>query len=128
MATSFRFHASGMSAALPINLLGQATRWLSRAEQKDLIERLIAHIDSLDPDPELEPNGDELDGSLAEDDWCRHRSDGVARCPVADPPEDDDSDCCLAGDDRVFAGPVIYADALGFSSRPSRYAVGMDEN
>ncbi|WP_256449655.1 hypothetical protein [Novosphingobium sp. G106] len=27
--------------------MGQATRWLTRAEQEDLIERLIAHIDAL---------------------------------------------------------------------------------
>jgi len=38
-----------------------------------------------------------------------------------------DHDSCLAGDEGVFAGPAVIADALGFSSRPSRYALGMDE-
>lgn len=57
MATHFR--KMGRTTALPINLLGQATRWLTRAKQKDLIERLIAHIDTLDGDPDEEANGDE---------------------------------------------------------------------
>lgn len=41
MAAHFR--NTGGARALPINLLGQATRWLSRAEQEDLIERLQLH-------------------------------------------------------------------------------------
>lgn len=127
MATHFR--KMGRATALPINLLGQATRWLSRAEQEDLIERLIAHIDGMDGDSDLELNGDEADGSLGEDDFHMH-NDAMRHpgCPIADPAENDDNDRCLAGDDGVFSGPIIYADALGFLSRPNRYAVGMDED
>ena len=45
-----------------------------------------------------------------------------------DPPEDDDSDRCLAGEDRIIGGPALYADAMGFSSRPNLYCLGMDED
>lgn len=114
--------------ALPINMLRQATRWLTRAEQEDLIERLIAALDQADGCEDIELNGDELDGSLAEDEWGIQPPDGAAGCPLSDPPEDDDSDFCLAGDDGVFTGPAVIADALGFSSRPNKYAVGMDED
>jgi hypothetical protein len=34
-----------------------------------LVARLIEHLDEQDGDPDLEPNGDERDGSAAEDDW-----------------------------------------------------------
>lgn len=119
---------SGRASALPINMLRQATRWLTRSEQEDLIERLIAALDQADGCEDIELNGDEYDSALAEDEWGIHRPDGAAGCPVADPPEDDDSDRCLAGDDGVFAGPAVIADALGFSSRPTRYSVGMDED
>jgi len=59
---------------------------------------------------------------IGEDDFCKHQPNGSPGCPVSDP------DFCLAGDDGVFAGPAVIADALGFSSRPSRYALGMDED
>lgn len=42
--------------------------------------------------------------------------------------EDDTEDRCLAGDDGVFDGPAIISDHLGFSSRPSRYCLGVDED
>lgn len=81
----------------------------------------------MDGDSDLELNGDEADGSLGEDDFHMHNDCmRYPGCPCSDPTEDDDSDFCLAGDDGVFAGPAIIADALGFSSRPSRYAVSMD--
>lgn len=81
---------SGGHSALPINLLGQAKRWLTRSQQEDLIERLIEHIDWLDPDPDLEPGGDELDGNRSEDDFMDHSpfSLGQAGCCIADPAED----------------------------------------
>ncbi|MBV1691880.1 hypothetical protein KRR38_30500 [Novosphingobium sp. G106] len=37
----------GRAYALTTNLLGQATRWLTRAEQEDLIERPIVPSDAL---------------------------------------------------------------------------------
>lgn len=114
MATHFR--KMGRATALPINLLGQATRWLSRTEQEDLIERLIAHIDSMDGDSDLELNGDELDGSLGEDDF--HIHDDVMRypgCPVSDPGGQYDED--------DYTGPVPKGEGAGCGISDPDYAV-----
>lgn len=48
------------------------------------IETLIAVLDAIDGDPDLEPNGDELDGNWSEDDWMHHYGSGPG-CPVSDP-------------------------------------------
>ncbi len=55
----------------------------------------------MDGDPDLEPNGDELDGTSGEDDFIDHNASwqGHPGCPVSDPPEDDTEDRCMAGDD-----------------------------
>lgn len=51
-----------------------------------LIEALIAELDGRQPDPDLEPNGDELDGINSEDDFWPHWQSGMAAgCPVSDP-------------------------------------------
>lgn len=41
-------------------------------------------MDVADGDSDIEPNGDDLDGTGAEDDFCEHSSDGSPGCPVAD--------------------------------------------
>ena len=53
---------------------------------------LIASLDRIDGDADLEPepdepNGDERDGSMGEDDFCIHNTGGDcgAGCPVSDP-------------------------------------------
>ena len=52
------------------------------------IELLIAMLDALDGDTDIEPNGDERDGSIAEDDWTAWFTlSGVwsgPGCPIAD--------------------------------------------
>lgn len=48
------------------------------------VELLIARLDRLDGDPDSEANGDEADGSFAEDDFC-HFVGSMPGCPVADP-------------------------------------------
>lgn len=67
-------------------------RILSRCD-RDEIETFIGVaidlLDKFDGDPDLEANGDELDGSGAEDDFCSHNPDGPG-CPIADAGEDDD--------------------------------------
>lgn len=51
-----------------------------------LIEELIGALDAADGDLDLEPNGDELDGSTAEDEFVVHgQSIGGPGCPFADP-------------------------------------------
>lgn len=61
--------------------------FFNREELGHAIEVLIALLDVWDGDPDLEPNGDELDGSMGEDDFCIHNtgSDYAAGCPVSDP-------------------------------------------
>jgi len=88
-----------------------------------LTERMIERLDQLDGDPDIEPNGDELDGTGGEDDFIdrsgMHGSWHGAGCPISDPPEDGDIDRCTAGDDGVFAGfgvgyPILTdADTIG---------------
>lgn len=54
---------------------------------RDARESLSATIDLLDiidGDPDLEPNGDELDGNASEDDWMHHGHHGPG-CPISDP-------------------------------------------
>ena len=60
----------------------------------DTIEGLIAFLDDLGGDPDIESNGDELDGTAGEDDFYPH-SNWLAQpgCPISDP------DACSAGDD-----------------------------
>ena len=64
---------------------------LPRAELSRLTERLIDRMDELDGDPDIEVNGDELDGTGGEDDFIDHSANwlGYAGCPVSDPGEDD---------------------------------------
>jgi len=97
---------TGRAEALPVALLEQAISQLSRSELAGLTERLIDRLDELDPDPDLEPNGDELDGTGAEDEAllepCRDQRPG---CPISDIPEDDDEDFCTSSDDRGSRGP-----------------------
>lgn len=57
-----------------------------------LVARMIERLDELDGDTDLEPNGDELDGTGSpEEDW-RHFTPptpewGAAGCPISDPGE-----------------------------------------
>ncbi|MEC7819195.1 MAG: hypothetical protein VX454_11110 [Pseudomonadota bacterium] len=88
-------------------LLDSAVRRLSRDALADLCEQLIDRLDALDGDPDLEPAGDELDGTGAEDDHQTGCEGAIPYpgCPIADPGEDSDSDYCEASDDRGSSGP-----------------------
>jgi hypothetical protein len=50
----------------------------------DAIDALIALYDAAAGDPDLELNGDELDGSIAEDDFADHPQHYGAGCAIAD--------------------------------------------
>lgn len=95
---------SGLPSAA---LLESAIRRMSRDALADLCEQLIDRLDTMEPDPDLEPNGDELDGTGAEDDYqTGHEVGGpLPGCPISDPSEDGDSDYCEASDDRGSSGP-----------------------
>lgn len=86
MAT--RAHHGGPSGLPSPALLETAIRRLSRNDLADLCEQLIDRLDALDPDPDLELNGDELDGTGAEDDFCDQNAPIHLQgpgCPLADP-------------------------------------------
>jgi len=94
---------------------------LSRTELGDTVEALIAILDATEDDPDLEPNGDELDGSGAEDDFGGHNVPGHLQgpgCPIADPDmaaddiECDDIDQDLELEDYIedeFSDPAVRA-------------------
>ena len=88
-----------------------------RDEIEAAVDGLIALLDTSDGDPDVEPNGDELDASFLE--WrpggrmsfaC---AAGFEDAEDDDPAEDDDSDCCAAGEDdaaRFSRGALIGFD------------------
>lgn len=49
------------------------------------IEAMILRLDEMAGDADLEANGDELDGTGGEDDFCDHGYAYAAGCPVSDP-------------------------------------------
>lgn len=58
---------------------------------------LIARLDRADGDTDLECNGDELDGTGGEDDFCDHHHLHYGPgCPVSDPDAAVDDDPCDA--------------------------------
>lgn len=67
-----------------LTLLGS----LDRAATEHLIECALAKLDAADGDPDVELNGDELDGEASEDDFWPHRQHAIANgpgCPISDP-------------------------------------------
>ncbi len=62
---------------------------LPRHALERLVQRAIDRLDEDDGDPDLEPNGDETDGTAAEDEiigqgWIARRNHGPG-CPISDP-------------------------------------------
>lgn len=81
-------HNLGGGQPLPFALISQAIARLSRHDLEALTESLIDRLDALDPDPDNEPNGDELDGTSAEDDYLSTwESYPMPGCPISDPAE-----------------------------------------
>ena len=82
------------NAATPVGrLLGR----FDRIQLEGFIAIAIELLDLADGDPDVEPNGDELDGNLGEDDFHHQNAGwlGEPGCPVSDPggdPLDDGED------------------------------------
>lgn len=57
------------------------------------VDVLLARLNRLDGDADFEPNGDELDGTGAEDDFCPHSASWHAGpgCPISDGCEPEDA-------------------------------------
>lgn len=72
--------------ALPV-AVGTLLQRHSRQEIADAIEIMIDMLDAMDGDSDLETNGDELDGTGGEDDFCDHSHGWLAYlgCPISDP-------------------------------------------
>lgn len=83
-----------------------------------LVQQAIDRMDDLDGDPDLGPNGDELDGSMGEDDFHPQNANwlGYAGCPIADPEEDDSVDRCMAGDDGCASVFLYGRQHWGYDS------------
>ncbi len=86
---------------------------LPRPALARLVQRVIDRMDDMDGDPDLDWNGDELDGSMGEDDFHPQIANwqGFPGCPVSDPPEEDCEDRCMTGDDGrapVWVSGVRY--------------------
>jgi len=64
-----------------------------RSAVEAVIETMIAALDTIDGDDDIEPNGDELDGQRDEDAFMVHRGRGPG-CPIADPDKAADDDPC----------------------------------
>lgn len=58
-----------------------------RHQLEGFIAIAIDLADVLDGDPDREPDGDELDGSMGEDDFCPQHANslGYPGCPISDP-------------------------------------------
>jgi hypothetical protein len=59
-----------------------------RPKLAGFVEVAIGLLDAMDGDADEEANGDELDGSSAEDEFTRHEPNGPG-CPIADAGEDE---------------------------------------
>lgn len=68
------------------------------------VDLLLARLNRLDGDCDLEPAGDELDGTGAEDDFSPHNASWHAGpgCPISDPGE------CDTVDDRPIVDEAAY--------------------
>lgn len=87
-------------SALPA-LTAMLSRY-DRAALEDIVSAAIEVMDLMDGDADLEPNGDELDGSMGEDDFCNHNAYMAGSgCPISDPDlAVDDGPCDDVDQDR----------------------------
>ena len=129
-------------ASPPLIAVARVLGRFDRSTLEAFMTVAVEMLDLADGDADLEENADReaSDGDAQDQAWIEwhamHGSQKRGHNRLAgqeddeddDPPEDDDSDRCLAGEDRIVGGPALYADAMGFSSRPNLYCLGMDED
>lgn len=112
----------GRGHSLPADIALSLIPSLPRPALERLVQQMIDRLDDMDPESDLELNGDELDGGNGEDDF------GVLPnwllgpgCPIADPGERDCTDLPMVthdGEDQT----VIVLPAPG-GIEPYRYRV-----
>jgi hypothetical protein len=85
-------------------LAGVLLRHHTATEIADTIELLVDMLDLIDGDPDVEPNGDENDGTGGEDEFCNHNVPTTLQgpgCPISDfDVAIDDGPCDDENDDR----------------------------
>jgi hypothetical protein len=81
----------------------------SREDIEAAVEALLARLDEIDGDPDVERNGDELDGDISEDEFMYHGHDGPG-CPVSDPGGDTLDEHGELDESRGLARPVYGID------------------
>jgi hypothetical protein len=112
------------AARLPADVALSLIPSLPRPVLERLAQRIIDHLDDLDPDPDVEANGDESDYTGSEDDCCPMWASGTdmdAGCPFADAGEASNRTRLaptLDGEDQSF---VIVPAPKGIE--PTRYRV-----
>ncbi|WP_327751675.1 hypothetical protein VVT58_01935 [Sphingobium sp. SJ10-10] len=90
---------------------------LSRPELGRLVQRMIDHMDAMDGDTDLGPNGDELDGSMGEDDFCVHKTYMAGPgCPVSDPGGGNVEDEGQINEVMPYTGPIGVSAARAATS------------
>ncbi len=76
-----------MTSLEPLVPCGLAYGLNFRMQIETLVECLIGVLDAIDALDGVELDGDEFDGSMAEDDFCQRNTGGISQpgCPIADP-------------------------------------------
>jgi hypothetical protein len=107
---------------LPADIALSIIPSLPRAQLERLAQQIIDLLDDLDPDTDLEPNGDEQDGGRAEDDFG---VDGNwllgPGCPIADPEEWGGTDLPMVTHDGEDQTVIILPAPTGIE--PYRFRV-----
>lgn len=112
------------ASRLPADLALSVIPSLPRPVLERLVQRIIDHLDDMDGDNDVEPNGDEGDYTGSEDDCDPVRCYGIdigAGCPIADAGEASNRTMLaptLDGEDQSF---VIIPAPRGIE--PTRYRV-----
>lgn len=106
----------GAAATLPLDLILDAIPSLPRPLLARMVQRMIDRIDELDGDTDVEPNGDEEDGSYcAEDEHDMPCGMEIgAGCPFSDAGEEDYRRSPRPTYDGEDCGAVVLYAPKGF--------------
>jgi hypothetical protein len=94
---------------------------LRRADVEAAVEHLVDMFDATEGDPDLELNGDELDGTGAEDDFCDHIVPGHLQGPGCRP-------SAAHFSEFHFSGPISLRIISPGSARLYRLIRGYSSN
>ncbi|MEO6151667.1 MAG: hypothetical protein ABIT09_07785 [Croceibacterium sp.] len=114
MATQLQFPAPD-----PMPAVARILARYQRPQLEAFLSIAIDLLDTMDPDPEAEPSGDEMDGNPAEDDFWPHRETGSPGCVISDPDAAvDDKGCDDINDDREEESRLVPSYGVDQSTGP----------